>query len=213
MPRSPDANGYFTKGVLALTADPDYDKYYGQGPSYVVLNGWARPLGVDPLRPGRSINLLGTQNTPYYLHNWECLSPCASVTLHQKQVSQHYTCVLSFFLFFANHLSSALFHQLLYLSDDGFASLLDAEGNVSEDTLISQQWRALLHRMLSKGTEVELSPTSFTFYVPLQVDLSPVSLCLTGEDVWLSFMRIAGRKEEFLFGIIEGSNDFVLCED
>ncbi len=100
---------------------------------------------------------------------------------------------------------------MLFLSDDGFASLLDAEGNVSEDTLISQQWRALLHLMLSKGTAVELSPTSFTLCAPLKVD--PVSISLTADDVWLSFMRIAGRKEEFLFGIIEGSNDFVLCED
>ncbi len=89
MPRSPDTNGYFTKGVLALTADPDFDKYYGYGPGYVGRNGWTRPLGADHWRSGHSINLLGTQDTPYYLHNWECLTPCASVTLHQKQVSQH----------------------------------------------------------------------------------------------------------------------------
>jgi hypothetical protein len=41
--------------------------------------------------------------------------------------------------------------QLLMLSDDGFASLMDAEGNVSEDTLIPHQWRPRLYRALGQG--------------------------------------------------------------
>ncbi len=106
MPRSPDTTGSFSKGVLALTTDVASEKYYGQGPSFVDQAGWAHAWWADHKRWNRSINLLGTKDTLYYLRDWECLRPPANVTLHQKQVSQHYTTSTFCLFFFANQLSS-----------------------------------------------------------------------------------------------------------
>ncbi|ELR21793.1 uncharacterized protein ACA1_385700 [Acanthamoeba castellanii str. Neff] len=85
--------------------------------------GWSQSIGPDNC--GGSLRKIGSQD--HYTFRWSKAGACPSVTLEKK--------------------------QLLMLSDDGFASLMDAEGNVSEDTLIPHQLRPRLYRALAQGEE------------------------------------------------------------
>jgi hypothetical protein len=62
-------------------------------------------------------------------------------------------------------------HQLLCLSRDGSATLLDGQGNVTEDTPIDAGLRRLLHDLLDQGTTTmllqpcTLGPSILIFFI------------------------------------------------
>ena len=93
---------------------------------------------------------IGTQD--HYTFRWSKAEACPSITLEKKQVRHKLTTTLSTDLTLEGRVDYFVDRQqLLMLSDDGFASLMDAEGNVSEDTLIPHQWRPRLYRALGQG--------------------------------------------------------------
>jgi hypothetical protein len=94
---------------------------------------------------------IGSQD--HYTFRWSKAEACPSVTLEKKQVRHKLTTDPSTYILsnIARCVDHLMDRQLLMLSDDGFASLMDAEGNVSEDTLIPHQLRPRLYRALAQG--------------------------------------------------------------
>jgi hypothetical protein len=100
------------------------------------------------------MKLLGT-DTIYEPQPPEVLRPCPSVILHQYQVRKARRLHAVWFLHTLTLQTTRL--QLLHISEDGFATLLDGDSTITEDTLIEPNWRELLQQMLATGTG---SPTS-----------------------------------------------------